>query len=283
MTRRRLLAVDLDGTLLDRRGQPHERDLAALRAAIREGVHVSIATGRLYSGTRAVAGLLGLRNAVACADGSHLVHALDHATLVHHGIEGAELELLRASLGRRPMPTFVFASDAIGYDSAGAPFVEYVTTWSTDLRPHGDVLEHDLWRVAGGITAAIALGTREDVEGVSETLAQGASAAVRVVTFPVGRGGHTGKWALFARASRGTKGTGLAFIAEHLDVALEDTVCVGDWINDVPMFEVAGGSFCMGQAPDEVKAKAKRVLDETVETGGGVARAVEEEFGIRGQ
>ena len=37
------------------RGQPHERDVRALRAALRAGVHVSILTGRLYSGTRAAA------------------------------------------------------------------------------------------------------------------------------------------------------------------------------------------------------------------------------------
>ena len=63
-------------------------------------------------------------------------------------------------------------------------------------------------------------------------------------------------------------------------VALADTVCVGDWVNDVPMFEVAGRSFAMGQAPDEVKSKATDVLSETTEQGGGVARAVAEAFGI---
>ncbi|MDP9002276.1 MAG: HAD family hydrolase, partial [Myxococcota bacterium] len=63
-------------------------------------------------------------------------------------------------------------------------------------------------------------------------------------------------------------------------VALVDTVCVGDWINDVAMFELAGRSFAMGQAPDEVKAKATDVLSQTVESGGGVAQAVQQAFGI---
>jgi Cof subfamily protein (haloacid dehalogenase superfamily) len=277
----RLLAVDLDGTLLDKSGQPHARDVNALRAALEHGVHVSIVTGRLYSGTRGIAGLLGLRSAVGCADGSHLVHALDHRTLLHHGIEGAELERLRGAIGGagQRMATFVFASDAIGYDAAGEPFVEYVTTWSTDLRPNHDVLAHDLWRTKGGVTAVIALGSREDVDGIQSALLEG-RATVRAVTFPLLRSAHRGMWALFARASLGTKGTALAWIADHLKVALEDTVCVGDWINDVPMFEVAGRSFCMGQAPAEVKAKASRVLEETVETGGGIARAIADAFGI---
>ena len=55
---------------------------------------------------------------------------------------------------------------------------------------------------------------------------------------------------------------------------------VGDWINDVPMFMAAGRSFVMGQAPEEVKNVATDVLEETVETGGGIARVVRDVFGI---
>ena len=72
----------------------------------------------------------------------------------------------------------------------------------------------------------------------------------------------------------------MRWIAHHEGVALRDTVCVGDWINDVPMFEVAGRSFAMGQAPDEVKAKATDALQRSSEEGGGVAEAIERAFGI---
>jgi hypothetical protein len=104
---------------------------------------------------------------------------------------------------------------------------------------------------------------------------------VFVVKFPLRRGPNVGTWAIMARASGGTKGTAVRWIADREGIALEDTVCVGDWVNDLPMFEVAGRSFAMGQAPDEVKAKATDVLAETAEVGGGVAAAVAEAFGIR--
>jgi hypothetical protein len=48
---------------------------------------------------------------------------------------------------------------------------------------------------------------------------------------------------------------------------------VGDWLNDLPMFQVAGRSFAMGQAPDAVKSAATDVLDATATTGGGIAEA----------
>ncbi len=277
-----LFAVDLDGTLLDASGRPHERDVRAIRAALDSGVRVSIITGRLYSGTRAVVELLGLRGAVACADGSHLVHAKDHATLVHHGVEGPAAQRLRQTLARAGLATtFVFARDAIGYDETGSPFVGYVATWSRDLRPSSDVFAHELWNGKEGVTAVVALGTRERIATSVDEIERNLAECAAVTSFPMRRGAHAGLWALIVRAPAGTKGTAMRWIANHEQVAIARTVCVGDWINDVPMFEAAGRSFVMGHAPDDVKAKATDVLLETVDEGGGVARAIEVAFGIR--
>jgi hydroxymethylpyrimidine pyrophosphatase-like HAD family hydrolase len=278
----RLLAVDLDGTLLDLNGKPHVRDVRAVRAALAEGVRVSIVTGRLYSGTRDIAATLGLRGAVGCADGSHLVHAHNHTTLLHLGVAGEQGKKLRAALGGADLATFVFAKDAIGHDARGKPFVDYVTTWSLDVRVSDDALEHELWDAEDGVTAVVALGTRDQITEAVRAIAKLLADAVMVAMFPVRRGRHAAKnvWALIVRAAGGTKGTAIRWIAEHEGVTLAETVCVGDWVNDVPMFDVAGRSFAMGQAPDEVKSRATHVLQETVTVGGGVARAISEAFGI---
>ncbi len=278
---KRLLAIDLDGTLLDLSGKPHERDVRAVQAALAEGVSVSIVTGRLYSGTRAAAEILGLRGAVGCADGSHVVQASDHMTLLHRGVAGADAIALRDALAEARSATFVFAKDAIGHDSAGAPYIGYVSTWSNDVRPTADVFEHMLWRAEEGVTAVVALGEQEALEFAARRLARTLPEAVFVALFPLRRGPHTGMWAIMVRAAGGTKGTAVRWIAEHEGVPIENTVCVGDWVNDVPMFEVAGRSFAMGQAPDEVKRKASDVLDETSATGGGVASAIAQAFGIK--
>ncbi|HEY1694901.1 MAG TPA: HAD hydrolase family protein [Polyangiaceae bacterium] len=277
----KLLAVDLDGTLLDSSGRPHEGDVRALRAALAEGVRVSIVTGRLYSGTRPTAERVGLRGVLGCADGSHVVRAHDHATLLHHGVSGDDARRMRAAFARQEVATFVFADDAIGHDALGAPFVDYVSTWSPDVRPATDVFRHELWDTAAGVTAVVAVGSEAQVRGVVGDLHEGMRDAVMAVAFPLRKGAHAGRWGTIVRSARGTKGTALAWIARHEGIGIEDTVCVGDWVNDVPMFEVAGRSFAMGQAPPEVKAKATDVLDETAETGGGVARVVARAFGIR--
>lgn len=276
-----LLAVDLDGTLLDAGGEPHSRDVAAIRAAMDAGVRVTIVTGRLYSGTRPTVQQLSLRGAIGCADGSHLVSARDDSTLLHVAVRGGPAATLRDTFARHGAATFVFGRDAIGHDRQGAPYVDYVATWSRDIRVTHDVFGHELWSLDEGVTAVVAVGTRDQIHGIVDDLRRDLAGEVLSAAFPMRRGAHAGSWAMIVRAAGGTKGTALRWIAHHEGIALADTVCVGDWINDIPMFEVAGRSFAMGQAPDEVKKKASHALEQTSEQGGGVAEAIERAFGIR--
>jgi hypothetical protein len=276
----RLLAVDLDGTLLDHNGVPHEVDVRAIKALLASGVAVSILTGRLYSGTRSSAEALGLTGPVACVDGSHLVDASTHRTVFHRGIKGAHALTLRDGLAKHGPATFLFAKDAVVHDEAGEPFLGYVSTWSTDVRRALRVVEHELWADDDGITAVVAVGTSKQISGAVDEIQATLAGIAQAIMFPVRR--IPAAWGLVVRATGGTKGTALEWLAQHYGCSMEETVVVGDWLNDVTMFSVAGRSFAMGQAPDEVKRAASDVLPETSETGGGIARVVREAFGVRG-
>jgi len=137
-----------------------------------------------------------------------------------------------------------------------------------------------LWSCDSGVTAVVAVGSQEEIAAVVAEVGLELPGVAIAAAFPMRRSLHGGRWAMIVRSAAGTKGTALRWIAEHEGVAMEDTVCVGDWINDVPMFEVAGRSFVMAQAPDEVKARATDRLTVTSVEGGGVAFAVKAAFGI---
>jgi len=275
----KILAVDLDGTLLDHQGKPHARDARALRALARTGVPVSILTGRLYSGTRPSAEEIGITGPVGCADGSHVVNVADHATLMHHGVSGELAAKLREAIERNGPAAFVFAQDAIVHDARGEEYLTYVRTWSNDVRSTTRITEHAFWESPDGLTAIVAIGSAEQIHGTAEDIARDLADAVQVTTFPVKR--VPGTWGMVARAAGGTKGSALRFLAEHHRVAIEETVCVGDWLNDMSMFAVAGRSYAMGNAPESVKRAASAVLEETSERGGGISRVIEEAFGLR--
>jgi Cof subfamily protein (haloacid dehalogenase superfamily) len=281
LVRPRLLAIDLDGTLVDSRGQAHRADVLAIRSAVRQGVHVTIATGRLYSGTRAVARELGLRDAIACVDGSHVVDSASHATLMHVGLGDTDALGVRDEFARASLISYVLADDAVAYDARGTPYLRYVATWSKNVRLHEDVFRSDLWSGSDGVSAAVGVGTRARIDQVADRIACNLEGSVQVTRFSVGALAGANRWALIARAAGASKGSALRWLADRHGVLLAETVCVGDWLNDVPMFEVAGRSYAMGQAPNEVKDRATDVLDETGEEGGGVARVLEQAFGVR--
>ena len=279
----KLLAIDLDGTLLDREGQAKDVDVQAIKKLKARGINVTILTGRLFSGTRPSAELLGIDGPVGCADGSHVVQVRGQKTLLHRGIRGRAADRLRESLDRNDLVAFLFAEDAIVHDERGADYLPYVRTWSTDLRYAHRVTEHALWDSREGMTAVVALGREANIGRTVADIQRDETEAMQVAMFPFHR--HVDKsrehWGLVARAAGGTKGTALAWMAAHYGITVEETVCVGDWLNDLPMLRGGGRSFAMGQAPDEVKKAATDVLECGIDTGGGIAEAIERAFGSK--
>lgn len=65
----------------------------------------------------------------------------------------------------------------------------------------------------------------------------------------------------------GHKGNGLKAMARFFNIPIEDTVAIGDEINDIPMFHAAGLSIAMGNAEDEVKKHSDVVTLSNDENG----------------
>jgi Cof subfamily protein (haloacid dehalogenase superfamily) len=277
--RYKLLALDLDGTLLNHAGTANDADVAAVRKLRQRGIKVTILTGRLYSGTRESAELLGIEGPVGCADGSHIVNVKNDKTLLHHGIRGRAADRLRASLERNDLVAFLFAEDAIVHDERGADYLPYVRTWSTDLRYAHRVTEHALWDSELGMTAVVALGKEASIGRTVADIQRDETESMQVAMFPFRR--DTEHWGMVARASGGTKGTALEWMSAHYGIDISETVCIGDWLNDLPMMSCAGRSFAMGQAPPEVKAAATDVLETTIDSGGAIAEAIGRAFGTK--
>ena len=281
MKKYKLCAVDLDGTLLDPDGAAHGADLVALRALLDHGVPVTIVTGRLYSGTRPTAEALGLRGPVAGVDGSHIVSAETHKTLHCHALTGKKALALRDAMARTDAATFLFAQDQVVYDPEGAPYLGYVSTWSTSLIETEHTVEHPFWAAPEGVTAVVAVADRDEIERTVEVLTKDVGAAAQVAMFPARN--IEERWGLIVRASGGNKGTALRYVADHYRVAMDEVVAIGDWVNDIPMLEIAGRSFAMGHAPQVVKDAASDELEHTSLAGGGVAHAIALAFGVRGR
>lgn len=273
----KLLASDIDGTLLRRDGTIHPHDAAAIRELQASGVPVTIITGRLYSGSCAIAREVGIAGPIACVDGSHIVEVASDAARFYRSLNGAHATALRGILDRLEIASFLFAQDGIVHDAAGEPFVPYVRTWSSKIEAVERVIAHAHWEHELGLMAVVSIGLEDNILAAVAALGEQLAEAAFVASFPVTR--LPGVHAMIVRAKGPTKGTAVEWLAAHHGCTAAEVVVVGDWHNDVPMFDTAGRSFVMGQAPDDVKSRASDRLAADGHQGGGVAEAIRKIWG----
>jgi hypothetical protein len=257
--RYRLIAIDLDGTLLCPKGEVSDENRAALRAAHEAGAIVLPCTGRGWRESRRVFASVpdtdvGVFNtgALVCglADGETRDRAVfdpDVAqTLIGVLIETGEPVLLYTD----PSETgYEYIVTGEGEPNANTQwwFEHNQLRWTTQRRLDPAVAEHIVR--AGALTspdhAARAVDqVRERMPGQVESHAFAALQDERDDQ-PI----HI----IECFAQGVTKWRGIEFIAKQHGIEAEEIAVLGDQINDVPMFERAGCAVAMGNAIDAVR------------------------------
>jgi Cof subfamily protein (haloacid dehalogenase superfamily) len=257
----RLFAMDLDGTLLDRDGRVRPRDAAAIAEARRQGIVVTIATGRLTTGTLPVARELGLDAPLVCADGAVTAWATTGRVLDRRPIATMRAAEVLSAARARGLASFVFNPGHIHSCARGVPHHGYVGTWSRSITTHEDVEGAAAWRAdPDGVVMVLAIGARDAVDDLVARMAVDAP-DLEVLAF----GLEPGRVHCARFIARGvSKGAALEALAARLGARQADVACAGDWQNDLPMFAWAGRSFAMPHAPEDVKAAATDRLEEGV-------------------
>jgi hydroxymethylpyrimidine pyrophosphatase-like HAD family hydrolase len=251
----------------------HPKDRAAIEQLRRNGVQVSIVTGRLYSGTRAIARSLGLDGPVGCVDGSHIVCVRDDQHLVSHTIAAPGAERLRHWLLESGAVSYLLAYDSVVHDAGGLAYLRYLTSWTRQLRVVGDVLDAPNFVGRFAPMAVVSLGREEQIRSVQARILGEGADHLQAAAFSLSPAGLRGMWGMVVRASGPSKATAFEWIAQHYGASRSETFAVGDWWNDVPMLKAAGRSFAMAQAPRQVAAAATDRLKADDRTGGGIAEA----------
>lgn len=252
----KLVALDIDGTILDHDQHLTDRVRSAVRAVAETGVHVVIATGRSLHETVPVLDRLGLVTGWAVCSNGSVTLRLD--PLLPDGYEVADvvtfdprdvLTLLRVHL-----PTALYALET----GRG----EFLLTGSF---PPGE-LSGAHTRVASFDELMAEPACRVVVRSPEHTsddfLAMTASMGLHGVNYAVG-------WtAWLDLAPEGTsKASALERIRARLGVGADGTLAVGDGRNDLEMFAWAGRSVAMGNATDDVKAAADLVTGPVTDDG----------------
>lgn len=252
----RLLALDIDGTLVGPSLVLPDRTAAAIRAAVRRGVHVSIATGRMATSAQTFADQLGLTGQIIAYQGA-LIRDMPAVNGVRAG---------RPRVGRlrfhRPLPPDV-ARDAIRWSEAHGlePHVNhlerivilasspYVDDYSKFLGARAETVPDLVAYVERPVTKVISVADAPTpMELLPEARRVFAGRAAPTVSHP--------RFLEFV-APGVSKGSALARLARSLRVPLAQAMAIGDNMNDLEMIDAAGHGVAMPSAPPEVRAVAR--------------------------
>jgi Cof subfamily protein (haloacid dehalogenase superfamily) len=255
--RPRLIAVDVDGTLMRSDNTLSPANRRAVLEARARGWHVVLATGKPPWAIAELAAALGLPGPHVVANGAALWTPTG-GTEVLEEIARADAERALASAAARGAPRALSGPRGVfcqpdWQPEAVAQALRDVGEEPPTVVPDAFAAEPQLWKV---ITISPA--------------AQGTPPAPELAT---------GRWvrthALFYEVvpARASKGAALARVAARLGVPQEGVVALGDSDNDIEMLRWAHLGFAMAHAAPHVKAAADRVAPDNDEDG--VAQVVE--------
>jgi Cof subfamily protein (haloacid dehalogenase superfamily) len=252
----RLVATDLDGTLLRSDGTVSDRTRAALRDAVDAGLIVVFVTGRPPRWLDAVIDETGHLGVAVGANGAVLYDMAEQRVLVTHSLAPS----LMSELGDELRGKFPAVQFAVEYGHAFAAEPGYVHDWAINPRYDRNGRPVPPPVVAGleTITARPALKMLAKDRGADpdEFLSAAGELVGERATLT-----HSSSFGLLEISAAGvTKATGLAEVATRHGLDHSQVLAIGDMPNDVPMLEWAGRSYAVGNAHPSVIEAADEVI-----------------------
>lgn len=279
----RMLILDLDGTALNRDRELSGRDVMAAQALLDAGVHVTIATGRLYGGTAEHAQALGVVGSIACMNGAENLDARTGEVLSANYLPNDIALQAREALSQLDLATSLFNSWTIHHSPNASPYKKYLRTWSSHFQEWSNVFDAPHWHEDKQLLAVVATGPMGAIREAEASLKPLLNSDLHeILAFQTADTSGSERGFFMLRDKREDKGTALRRMAAEQGIDETQVVCVGDWINDLPMLTTDALSFAMGDTPDWVKKAAKQVArTPTAQDGGVIAELAERVWGIR--
>jgi len=255
----RLLATDLDGTLLRSDNSVSAATRSALVEAQSAGLPVVFVTGRPTRWLWEVSDAAGYTGVVVAANGA-VTFDLQSRTVLHsHELQPEVLATLTQSLRQR-FPGVFFATDFgedFAYEHGYTHDWEITTIKDRDGRPmpvpQAAVIDDLISKPALKLLARLQ-------NAQPDTLLAEAAEIIGDTAYVT----HSATSGLLEISASGvSKASGLARHCQAIGVPAERVVAVGDMPNDVPMLEWAGRSYAVANAHPAAKAAADAVLAES--------------------
>ncbi len=254
-------ACDLDRTLIAEDLVLRPRTLRAIRAAREVGIRVIVVTGRMFRSVRPYLTQAGIEEPVVCYQGAVVAEPVSGEFLRHEPIP---LGLAREAIAAVEAEGFglnCYVDDELYVASATPEARRYAEFQRLPIHTVGPLLE---W-LEEPPTKLVTIGEPTVLDALEAQLKTRFDGRLYI--------SKSLPYFLEFASPDVTKGSGMAFVAEHLGFRAEETVAFGDGENDVELLEWAGYAIAVANAHPRALALADHVCPPPEEEG--VAQTIE--------
>ena len=271
----KLIILDIDGTLLNKQGTISDYTLSVLQAVREKGIIVTICTGRNIKKTLPIAKKAGVTVPFACIDGTLLFDPMKKQVVEELSMNNNELKYVLDIANNKNL--FIEVNDGYRYYK----FAKNEALYQYDIFNKRTFLGR-IKSFVGGVRYAKRL---EELNVLPATIYQvvmagdaGSVAGMKDMVRSHSDGridarDHLWENCLFISRQGVQKSLGMESLCRYFNVPSEQTIAIGDDLNDIDMIEKAGLGIAMGNAHDRVKAVADYITLSNLEDGAAKALA----------
>lgn len=257
----RLIAVDMDGTLLTDDKRITRRTEEAVRRTAAAGAYFCLCTGRPLGGVRRYLEQLELTTPTITYNGAVIIDPVSGQHIFERGLEPpAAAEIWWLGLDA-DTTICVWSHERLFVNRIDGRVETYKKISGAE-----PMIVADFDRLAGeGITKMLWYDEIERINELQERLPS-------LLINPVNYATSNPRFLEFFD-SRVSKAAAMKFLGRYLGIDRSEMIAIGDGYNDLPMLEYAGLGVAMGNAPDDIKARCGFVADTNERDG--VAQVLE--------
>ena len=258
----RLIAFDMDGTLLNASSDLTPRTQRALQRVMDAGAMISLSSGRMTESMLPIARQIGVNAPMILYNGALIYDHRDGRTLYSRAIPGE----LAISIARTVEELGLYLQVYPGEGFYCAERTGYTKMYEESCRVHCQTLGQPIsaW-LKGSAVKLLAIGPAPKVDEARALLTE---------RFPKGASFFKSRDTFLEMVAEGVdKGQALFALADAVGVSMDEVMAFGDEQNDAPMLRAAGCGVAMGNAVELCKAAAQVIAPKNTEDG--VAQVLE--------
>ncbi len=256
----KLVVTDIDGTLANGKGEMADADVEALQKLYRQGVKISLCTGRPAGGCRKFLKRLNMDGFHICFDGALITDSTLSETVYGNTVAKNLLEQIYNLSVPKGLALELFSHSGFYVERQDdlADSHSKLLSFPYDVTDLREIIERE-----PVILACVVIDVADEkeilslFESLKSELSIGSTSSVVV----------PGVRFINITAKGNSKGMALTALTEHLGVSREEVIAIGDGTNDIPLLEGAGLGIAMGNAPDELKNIADFVTGDVENNG----------------